>query len=122
MQTLVAIRYNLLPHLQAGIIDPETGIVELEFTAEFRFTAGPLYEAPPLLVATTLTTESSSGKLHAARGTRMAANGAAKLVGVARVPPAGDRLLDGFLSLPTDALAVLSAEFQFANEGGELLF
>ena len=37
-----------------------------------------------------------------------------RLVGVARVPPTGDALLDAFLQLPTDALAVLSAELTFA--------
>jgi len=104
------------PKRLAGTVQPASGIVQLDFDAEFRFTAGPLYAAPPLLVRTTLTTESSSGEIHAATGRRMApGGGAARLVGVARVPrvEGGDVLLNAFLQLPTDALAVLSCEFEF---------
>lgn len=38
--------------------------VELDFLAEFLFTIGPLYKAKPLVVGTTLTTESSQGPLR----------------------------------------------------------
>jgi hypothetical protein len=92
---------------------PCAGEVELEFTAQFEFTAGSLYSAPPLVVATTLTTEASDGVLRHGHGERLKADGTARLVGVARVPRTGDGFLDGFLMLPTDALAVLSAEMKF---------
>lgn len=36
-----------------------------------------------------------------------------RLVGVATVEPTGDGFLDGFLMLPNDALAVMSAELMF---------
>jgi hypothetical protein len=105
----------ITPRRLAGTVQPATGIVQLEFDAQFEFTAGPLYAAPPLLVRTTLTTESSSGEIHAATGRRMApGGGSARLVGVARVPQVGgDILLNAFLQLPTDALAVLSCELEF---------
>lgn len=97
-----------------GTLDPATGRVDLDFLASFEFTAGPLYTAAPLTVATTLTTETSEGVLQRGTGERLAADGHAKLVGVARVPTTGDSFLDTFLMLPTDCLAVLSAELKFA--------
>lgn len=92
-----------------GTIDLSTGEVNLDFSATFDFTAGPLYRAPSLLVQTTLTTESSAGVIHQARGSRMK-EGRATLVGVARVPKVEDMFLNAFLFLPTDALAVMQAE------------
>lgn len=53
-----------------GVLEPATGEVNLQFEAEFRFTVGSLYSAPPLLVSTTLTTERSEGQIHKAAGTR----------------------------------------------------
>ena len=96
-----------------GTINPTTGQVDLTFDAQFQFTAGAIYRASPLHVATTLTTEDSSGPIRRGHGTRLNADGKARLVGVARVPKTGDGFLDGFLMLPTDALAVLSAELKF---------
>lgn len=85
----------------------------MEFLAEFRFSAGPLYTAPPLVVSTTLTTEHSEGPLRQGDGIRLGTNNnnnKIKLVGVARVPKTSDAFLNIFLMLPTDALAVLSAQ------------
>lgn len=102
------------PQRLEGTLDPATGRVDLDFLASFEFTAGPLYTAAPLTVATTLTTETSDGQLRRGTGERLAADGHARLVGVARVPTTGDAFLDTFLMLPTDCLAVLSAELKFA--------
>lgn len=63
---------------------------------------------------TTLTTESSDGVLRHGVGQRLSAEGRARLVGVARVPTTSDPVMNLFLQLPTDALAVLSAELSFA--------
>ncbi|KAL4458075.1 hypothetical protein ABPG75_012940 [Micractinium tetrahymenae] len=104
----------IVPQRLEGTLDPATGRVDLDFLASFEFTAGPLYTAAPLTVTTTLTTESSDGQLRHGTGQRLAADGRAKLVGVARVPTTGDAFLDTFLMLPTDCLAVLSAELKFA--------
>ena len=103
-----------LPQRLEGTLDPATGRVDLDFLASFEFTAGPLYTAAPLTVATTLTTESSDGVLRHGTGQRLRADGRARLVGVARVPRTEDGLLNAFLMLPTDALAVLSAELKFS--------
>ena len=101
------------PQRLEGVVDPATGRCELEFLASFTFTAGSLYAPPPLVVSTTLTTEHSEGVLRQGDGQRLTADGRVRLAGVARVPPTGDALLDTFLMLPTDALAVLSAELTF---------
>ncbi|KAI7845234.1 hypothetical protein COHA_001278 [Chlorella ohadii] len=97
-----------------GTLDPATGRVDLDFLASFEFTAGPIYRAAPLTVATTLTTEASDGVLRHGVGERLRADGRARLVGVARVPRTTDGFLNTFLMLPTDALAVLSAELKFS--------
>jgi hypothetical protein len=108
------LRIEIKPRRLAGTVDPATGEVNLEFFAGFEFTAGPLYRAPPLEVSTTLTSESSQGVLRSGSGRRLAGDGRARLVGVARVPATADALLNGFLMLPTDALAVLSADMEFS--------
>lgn len=69
--------------------------------------------APPALPSLASAAQ-SQGVLRHGRGRRLGPDGRARLVGVARVPPTGDALLDAFLQLPTDALAVLSAELTFA--------
>lgn len=94
-----------------GWIDYETGEAQLEFDAEFLFTAGPLYRAPALQVCTVLTTESSQGAVRKGSGERLK-NGKGKLLGIATVPKTGDLFLDTFLRLPSDAYAMLSAEFK----------
>lgn len=107
------LKIEIKPQKLEGWIDPATGEANLEFLAAFEFTAGPLYQAPPLVVSTTLTTESSEGPLRQGTGQRLTTDGRARLVGVARVPTTTDAFLNTFLMLPTDALAVLSAELQF---------
>lgn len=105
---------SIVPRTLRGTINKVTGQTDLEFLATFEFTAGPLYKASPLIVQTNLTSEISSGELLSGKGQRLTADGHLKLVGVARVPKTGDDpFLDTFLMLPTDALAVLSAEIKF---------
>ena len=104
---------RITPKKLEGDINMQTGDASLDFLAEFSFSAGTLYKAHPLTVETTLTTDTSTGVLRKGKGTRMDASGKAKLAGVARVPKTGDAFLDNFLILPTDALAVLSADLKF---------
>jgi hypothetical protein len=108
------LKIAIVPKKLEGTIDPTTGEANLTFLASFEFTAGPLYAAPPLIVSTTLTTGESSGPIRSGTGNKLTADGKANLVGVARVPKTGDGFLDTFLMLPTDALAVLSAELNFS--------
>ena len=95
----------------SGRWTPESGAIALNFRARFRFRASlagrPFYAPPDLQIACTLTSGSVQGRRHSATGQPLAADGQARLVGVARVEPCGDALLDRFLGLPDEALAVL---------------
>lgn len=100
---------KIIPKELKGTVNMKTGEANLDFDASFQFDAGNLYHAAPLSVITTLSTEGSSGNLLQGPGTRLNADGKARLAGVAKVPKTGDSFLDGFLLLPSEALAVLSA-------------
>ncbi|GBF96169.1 hypothetical protein Rsub_08917 [Raphidocelis subcapitata] len=108
----------IVPQRFEGTLDRATGVMELSFLARFEFTAGSLYKAPPLIVETVLTTEHSEGQIHSADGRRLGPDGSARLVGVARVPRVeaeNDWWTNIFLMLPTDALAVMDARFEFSD-------
>ncbi|PNW88216.1 hypothetical protein CHLRE_01g019600v5 [Chlamydomonas reinhardtii] len=96
-----------------GILDQNTGEVNLNFESDFYFTAGPLpYQPPGLKIRTVLTTETTKGAHLTAAGRRMVSNSGV-LVGTATVDRVGDLFLDNFLQLPNDALAVMACEFMF---------
>lgn len=109
------------PLALAGQLVPASGAVTLHFEARFHCSWAGLYRPPPLLVTTDLTTASVAGQRHHATGCPLDASGRGCLVGVARVPPSGDRWLDGFLGLPDDALAVLRCAFEGVGPEGESL-
>lgn len=59
-----------MPWPAQGTINTQTGEVNLTFECSFLFTAGP-YKAPPLLISTNLTTESTQGRLRKGTGSRI---------------------------------------------------
>jgi hypothetical protein len=97
----------IVPERLQGHWRPDSGAVELAFRARFRFSLAGLYRAPDLLVATQLSSGEVVGRRHRASGSPLDGEGRGVLVGVARVEPSGDPLLDRFLGLPDEALAVL---------------
>lgn len=97
----------IAPEHLGGRWQPASGALELEFRARFRFSIAGLYRAPDLIVNTRLRSGLAQGVRHRAEGSSLDAQGGAVLVGVARVEPCGDPLLDRFLGLPDEALAVL---------------
>ncbi|CAM6036787.1 unnamed protein product [Sphagnum compactum] len=107
------LRIDVIPQTLEGIIDKASGKVELKFQAQFFFSAGNLYRPPPLLVNTLLTTESAQGEIRGGQGSRLDSKGNCRLVGVARLAPIDDLFMSTFLTLPSDCLAVLSANFAF---------
>ncbi|CAM8880417.1 unnamed protein product [Rhodiola kirilowii] len=109
------LKIDIVPELLQGIINRQSGKVELEFKAKFLFTAGNIYRAQPLFVATILTTDESAGKIRGGRGERMNKEGTCNLVGVATVDVIDDFLMNTFLSLPTECLASLNASICFIN-------
>eukprot|EP00898_Chlorokybus_atmophyticus_P005936 jgi/Chlat1/6343/Chrsp44S05906 len=110
------IKIKVEPKSLKGFLQRDTGEVNLEFIADFLFSIGSLYAAPPLKVVTNLTTESATGQMRSGVGSRMDGDGRCTLVGVARVPTVDDVFLNTFLRLPTDTLAKLPAQFEVVPE------
>lgn len=107
------------PERLAGWLEPHSGQVQLHFQARFQCRAGRLYGPPPLWVETHLSTAAWGQGPHrrwgALAGEPLTGDGAARLVGVAAVPPSGDPWLDRFLGLPGEALAVLQCQLRIGS-------
>ncbi|CAA7391837.1 unnamed protein product [Spirodela intermedia] len=108
------LKIEIVPENFQGIINRETGQVDLDFRARFWFSVGRIYRAPPLLVETRLTSEESKGSMRGGRGRRLDGGGACTLVGVATVAPVDDFLMDSFLRLPTECIAQLNARISIS--------
>ncbi|KAK7380232.1 hypothetical protein VNO78_32737 [Psophocarpus tetragonolobus] len=109
------LRIDIVPEAFQGIINQETGKVDLEFKAKFLFSAGSLYKAPPLLVKTVLTSEESKGTMKSGIGKRLDKEGKCRLVGVATVDPIDDFFMNSFLGLPSECLAELKAVISISS-------
>lgn len=108
-------KVEIIPRSLEGFIELRTGKVELQLDAEFIPTVKPVYTSAPIKLAVTLTTETTWGAVRSARGKRIDSEGRCVLVGVARVPPTSDPLVSATLLLPTDALILLQARFEFTK-------
>lgn len=106
-------RIKINPVKLEGEINRTTGEAALEFIANFMFTAGPFYKAPPLHVVTNLTTEEVQGSRRNGKGSRLDADGFSRLVGCATVPKTDSWPIDKFLRLPDETFAVMVAQFVF---------
>ncbi|KAI3508228.1 hypothetical protein L1887_23234 [Cichorium endivia] len=109
------LKIEIVPEIFRGIINLESGKVDLKFKARFWFSVGSIYKAPPLLVETLLTSEESKGNLRSGNGERLNEQGKCKLVGVATVEQIDDFLMNSFLDLPTECLAILNATITFSK-------
>ncbi|KAL1319276.1 hypothetical protein HN51_071558 [Arachis hypogaea] len=103
------LKIDIVPEAFQGTINQDSGKVDFEFKAKFLFSAGSIYKAPPLMVKTVLTSEESKGDMKSGRGKRLDEEGNCRLVGVAKVDPIDDFLMNSFLALPTECLADLNA-------------
>jgi len=95
-----------------GSIDKNSGEVLLEFESKFVLNIGAMIKFPDLLVKTTLETGRVQGELHEGDGVTLQKNGKTKLVGIAIIPPTGNKILDTFLDLPNEAIAELQCEIK----------
>lgn len=109
-------KIEIVPEIFRGIINLESGKVDLKLKAKFWFSVGSIYKAPPLLVETLLTSEESKGTLRSGNGERLDEQGKCKLVGVATVEQIDDFLMNSFLDLPTECLAILNATITFSKD------
>ncbi|KAI3901498.1 hypothetical protein MKW92_025863 [Papaver armeniacum] len=109
------LKIEISPELFQGIIDEETGKVNLEFKAKFWFSVGSVYKAPPLIVWTVLTSEESVGTMRKGKGERLNKEGKCRLVGVATVQPIDDFFMNTFLGLPTECLADMNATIAISS-------
>ncbi|KVH88487.1 uncharacterized protein LOC112502065 [Cynara cardunculus var. scolymus] len=110
------LKIEIVPEIFRGIINLESGKVDLKFKAKFWFSVGSIYKAPPLLVETLLTSEESKGTLRSGNGKRLDEQGKCRLVGVATVEQIDDFLMNSFLDLPTECLAILNATITFSKD------
>ncbi|KAJ6817518.1 uncharacterized protein M6B38_404505 [Iris pallida] len=104
------LKIEIVPEAFEGTINKTSGKVDLQFRAKFWFSVGRLYRAPPLLVDTTLTSEESIGNMREGKGERIDEEGRCRLVGVATVDPIDDVLMNSFLGLPTECIAIMDAK------------
>ena len=102
---------DVQPLALTGWVEEGSGVVELDFRADFFFTGlFGLYAPPAIKVTTRLSTAGATGSMLTGTGRRRAPDGSARLAGVARVDPTGDALLDWFLRAPSECLAELEAD------------
>ena len=113
---IFAARIKIKPSKLEGYVEQRTGRVQLRFECQFNLSIAGVYKAPPLEVSTELTTESVQGKYTHATGKRMNAAGECELVGTTAVPKTPDRLLNGFLTLPSEAFAKMVAVIALDSE------
>ncbi len=95
-----------------GTIDKNSGEVFFQFESKFIFSIGSIIRFPHLTVKTILQTGEVKGAFHAGKGLSRQKNGQTKLVGISKIPPTGNKVLDTFLDLPNEALAELYCEIK----------
>ena len=95
-----------------GTINKNSGEVVLIFESRFIFSIGSRFFFPNLIVKTSLKTGEVKSKLHQEKGLILQKDGKATLVGVAVIPVTTNKLLNFFLRLPNEALAVLKCEIK----------
>ncbi len=95
-----------------GTLNESTGYVKLKFRSKFIFSIWPFFVFPNLDVKTSLMTTKVRGKISKPEGEPLDKHGLVTLVGVADVPLTGNKLLDFFLGLPNEALAILKCRIK----------
>ena len=95
-----------------GIINKCSGEISLDFESDFLFTIFSLIHFPKLVVKTSLVSTTTSSSLFNAKGMNLQKNGLTTLVGIALIPVTGNKILDYFLGLPNEALAILHCKIE----------
>jgi len=95
-----------------GTINKNSGEVLFELESKFIFSIWNIIKFPDLLVNALLSTGKIKGMAHEGEGFVLQKTGKAKLVGISIIPSTGNKFLDTFLGLPTEALAELQCEIK----------
>ncbi len=98
-----------------GSIDKKNGDIELNFEARFVFSIFSVYKFPDLIVNTSLKSSEIKSRLHFAKGKPLQQDGNTTIVGIAIIPKTNNKLLDCFLELPNEALAILKCKITSVN-------
>ncbi len=93
-----------------GSINEITNYISLDFEAEFELNIWPDIKFSRIFIRSCLHSGDLNTKLHSVRGINIQKDGYTRLVGKANVQRTGDRVLDNFLGLPNEALAVLECQ------------
>ena len=110
---LPGLSINMLMDKLQGTLNKESGEILLDFEARFVFRITSIFQFPNLVVKTTLGSRQLKSKLFQVTGKPLQKNGTATLVGVSMIPKTGNFLLDRFLSLPNEALAILQCKIEY---------
>lgn len=102
-------------HKLDGFIEGSSGMVALEFEADFLFSIFSILNFPALSVKTTLNSMKTDFKNKIFLGKPIQSNGTSTLVGSAVIDPVKNIFLNIFLNLPCEALALLECEFVLAD-------
>ncbi len=93
-----------------GKYNSSTEEMVLAFESRFILSLWQIFTAPDIIIKTDLTTNRVTSKLHDVTGKISTDKKETVLVGVAIVEPTGNKYLDLFLGLPSEALAVLNCK------------
>ena len=106
------IKIEMVMDILEGTVDKKSGRILLRFESRFVFTIGSIFRFPDLIVKTALETGKVKGDLHESEGLTLQNDGRTTLVGIAKIPKTGQKILDLFLGLPNEALAVLQCKIK----------
>ena len=104
------IEIKINPTRLEGVLNKSTGEISLVFESLFTLSILSIFHFSPLTIKTSLVTSEAKSQLFKVEGETLKEDGKATLVGIAKVPLSGNRLLDKFLGLPTEALAILKCK------------
>ncbi len=95
-----------------GTLNQNDGEINFQFDAKFIFSIFHFITFPHLSVSTCLSSRRAFSNTFDVQGSPLNKEGRATLVGIAIVPATQNKLLDSFLGLPSEALAVLECELK----------
>tara|TARA_Y100001968_G_C19412188_1_gene746931 strand:- start:374 stop:907 length:534 start_codon:yes stop_codon:yes gene_type:complete len=106
------LKIEILMDKLEGTIDKDSGKVLLRFESRFIFSIGYIYSFPYLSIKTFLQTGEVKGKIHEEEGLALQKDGTGTLIAISVIPKTGNKILDIFLGLPNEALAVLRCKIE----------